>query len=152
MKAIFLNLIGIAMILGAGASSAQYPDMTEEEMAELLGYTEMVPTEEDINFAATPSACEPGDTTCEELYLDTYGEHFHGYMQAQQHPSPINTWKEGQCILGENCDTLQSEWEAWVNSANSGALDFSQGECINPPEGEDRWFGLDPAYKCYEYK
>lgn len=154
MKALFLNIIAIAVVLGAGASQAQYPEMTEEEIDELLGYTQMLPTEEELNFEQTPSACEPDDKECEQLYLNS--KQFQGYMQAQQQPSPIYSWESGKCILdSEACAGLQSDWETWVGLANTNSLDFSQG--ANPPQEpkciniEGTWFGLDPAYKCYEY-
>lgn len=154
MKFIFLNILGIAIVMSAGVSMAQYPNMTEEEIAAITGYTEMVPP---VEFSETPAPCEPDDIECQALYLDVYGEHFHGFMTAQQHPSPIYSWEWDKCIANKDCAKMQADWEQWVVRAKSGGLDFSQKnmnsagtpECIDPNLA---WFGLDPAYKCYQSK
>jgi hypothetical protein len=155
MKSILLNLLAIAIVMSAGVSMAQYPNMTEEEMKSLEGYNALVP---EPTFEDNPTPCAPDDTTgCKDPYLEVYGEHFQGYMTAQQHPSPIYSWNSSECILNtDQCGTLQTQWETWVNKANTGGLDFSQGtnpatppECI---EVEGAWFGLEPAYKCYQSK
>ncbi len=147
MKSILLNLLGIVIVVSAGVAMAQYPNMTEEEMQALEGYNAMLPP---VEFAETPTSCEPDDPECQKLYLDVYGAHFHGSMTAQQDTSPIYSWNSNKCILNsDQCDILQGEWEMWVNKANSGALDFSQENCIDVG---GTWFGLEPAYNCYEYK
>ena len=78
-------------------------------------------------------------------------------MRSQQPPSPVYSWKPGECALNtEDCTALETQWENWNARARQGGLDFAQGnttqERLDCNEVANAGWWMDYAYHCQNFK
>lgn len=143
MKQSFLHILctGLMLIASISMAQADYPVFYDDENPTYGSVA--VP---EIEFPEHPTPCAPDDQACIDDYLDMLDAQLQGFMESQQPPSPVNTWREGECVLDDPsaCTTYETEWQVWASSANKGELDFAQ-DCMDVP---DSGWWMDYAYKC----